>query len=67
LFISFLAFRILRSGGNIIVIGSIFVSMCLITTIISIILGAATKHRGWCAICPMGTLQQAIHETRNKK
>jgi len=60
LFISFLIFRIVRSGGNLIVIGSVFVAMCLLTTVISIILGVITKHRGWCAICPMGTLQERI-------
>jgi polyferredoxin len=41
-------------------IGSVFVLMCLLTTIISIILGIRTKHRGWCTICPMGTLQEKI-------
>ena len=41
-------------------IGSVFVVMCILTTIISIILGILTKHRGWCAICPMGFLQEKI-------
>lgn len=67
LLMSFLVFRITKSGGSLIAIGAIFVSMCLITTIISIILGATTKHRGWCAICPMGTLQQTIYQSRKKK
>ena len=60
LFIGFLLFRIVRSGGSLIAIGSIFVGMCLFTTIISIILGITTKHRGWCVICPMGTIQEQI-------
>lgn len=64
IFISFLAFRIIRSGGDVIVIGSVFVGMCLLTTIISIILGVATRHRSWCAICPMGTLQEKIGRMR---
>ncbi|MCG8430970.1 MAG: 4Fe-4S binding protein [Candidatus Omnitrophica bacterium] len=61
LFMSFLALRIIRTGGNFIAIGSVFVVMCGITTIISIVIGVITKHRGWCMVCPMGTLQEKIH------
>jgi polyferredoxin len=60
LFISFLIFRIIKSGGNLIIVGSIFVSMCLLTTAISVIIGLFKKHRGWCAICPMGTIQDKL-------
>lgn len=60
LFIGFIVFRILHTGENIIAIGAVFVGMCVLTTVISIILGIITKHRGWCAICPMGTLQDKI-------
>ena len=60
LFMGFIIFRIIHAGGSWIAIGTVFVAMCLITTIISIILGIATKHRGWCMICPMGTLQDKI-------
>jgi len=59
-FISFLIYRIISVGGNFIAIGSVFVVMCLLTTLISIVLGITLKHRSWCAICPMGTLQQKI-------
>jgi polyferredoxin len=45
-------------------IGSVFVGMCILTTTISIILGIFTKHRGWCAVCPMGTLQEKIYKIR---
>jgi len=60
LLMGFVVFRLIRSGGNPAVIGAIFVSMCLVTTIISIVLGLATRHRGWCAICPMGTIQDTL-------
>ncbi|MDD4909551.1 MAG: 4Fe-4S binding protein [Candidatus Omnitrophica bacterium] len=60
LFMAFLTWRILSAGGNIIAVGAVFVSMCLITTVISMVLGVATRHRSWCAICPMGTLQGRI-------
>lgn len=67
IFMSFLIFRIMRTGGNIMAIGSVFVGMCILTTVISIILGIPTKHRGWCAICPMGTLQEKIGKISAKQ
>ena len=63
-FILFLILRILRTGGNIIAVGAVFVGMCLITTVISIILAVTTRHRSWCSICPMGTLQDKIGQIR---
>jgi len=65
LLMSFLAWRIVRSGGDLIIIGSVFVGMCLITTIISIILAVFTRHRAWCAICPMGFLQEKISKIKH--
>jgi len=67
IFICFLVFRIIKSGGNFIVIGAIFVGICGLTTVISIILGVATKHRSWCVICPMGTLQDKISKLNKKE
>ena len=60
LFMCFLIFRIIRTSGNLVAIGAVFVSMCLLTTIVSIVLGVVAKHRSWCAICPMGTFQEKI-------
>jgi ferredoxin-type protein NapH len=67
LFLGFLSYRVMQTGGNVILIGSVFVSICIITTIISIALGISTNHRGWCTICPMGTLQEKIGTIRKKK
>jgi len=64
LLFSFLISRILQAGGNLIAIGAVFVVMCIISTVISIILGIIKKHRGWCMICPMGTLQEKISNIR---
>ena len=64
LLMTFLILRIIASGGNYLAIGMVFVSMCLITTIISIIIGVNTNQRGWCKICPMGTLQETIHKIK---
>jgi polyferredoxin len=66
LFMSIVILRMISSGGHLLTIGAIFVSVCLITTVIAIIIGVATRHRGWCAICPMGTLQEAIGSIRNR-
>lgn len=60
LFLGFLISRIIATGGNLLAIGIVFVSVCIITTIISIILSVFTRPRSWCAICPMGTLQQKL-------
>jgi polyferredoxin len=62
MFMCFLTFRIIQTGGNWIAIGAVFVGMCILTTVISVILGVLTKHRSWCAICPMGTLQERLHK-----
>lgn len=59
-FLSFMALRILRTGGNPVAIAAVFVSICLLTTLIAVVLGIATRHRSWCVICPMGTLQAVI-------
>ncbi len=66
LLMGFVVFRVIRTGGNIIAIGAVFVSMCLITTVISIVLGGMIRPRSWCAICPMGTLQEHIHKLKKK-
>jgi polyferredoxin len=66
LFIAFLIYRIASTGGNLLAVGAVFVSMCLLTTVISIILGVFTRQRGWCAICPMGTLQERIGRLRKR-
>lgn len=65
LFMGFVVLRILRSGGDLLVIGSLFVGMCLLTTAIAVILGAFSKYRGWCVICPMGFLQEKIGRIRS--
>jgi len=67
LFAFYLSYRIIRTGGNLLAIGAVFVGMCLLTTLIAIILGVMIRHRGWCAICPMGTLQDKISKLSKHK
>lgn len=67
LFMGFLIYRIINSGGSALVIGAIFVGMCLVSTAIAIIMGILTRHRAWCAICPMGFLQEKVHKINPSK
>lgn len=62
LFIVFLIIRLVNSGGDWLSIGSVFVGMCILTTTIAIVLGVFTRHRSWCTVCPMGTLQEHIYK-----
>ena len=64
---TFLVFRILQKGGSVVAIGAIFVSMCLLTTLLSIVLALVMHARGWCIICPMGTLQEKIGKLNKKR
>jgi hypothetical protein len=53
-------FQIIHTGGNMLLIGLVFVIMCAVPTVIAIIIGIITKHRAWCMVCPMGLLQEKI-------
>lgn len=66
LIMSLFAFQIIRTGGNIMLIGFVFVIMCAVSTVIATILGIITKHRAWCMICPMGLLQEKIGRIKNR-
>lgn len=52
--------QIYFSWGSIINVGSVFVRMIIITTLLSIILGTLFNHRTWCTICPMGTMANYV-------
>jgi polyferredoxin len=60
LFMTFFIFQLATAEKTVYAIGFVFVKMCLITTIISVVLGLAVHQRMWCMFCPMGTLQSAI-------
>lgn len=40
--------------------GFVFWTMCTVTTVIALLLGASFRSRAWCMMCPMGTLSAAI-------
>lgn len=56
------------SGWNLLMkLGFIFATVCLITTIISLVLGIFYGSRSWCSFCPMGTMQKGIYKFGKKR
>jgi len=63
LMMAFMLYRIsvtLAAQNTIELIGMIFVSICLVTTVIGTMLGGYFNTRSWCNFCPMGTMQRFI-------
>lgn len=54
-------------GGVYGLIGAVFVRLCLITTLGAIFLALVSQHRAWCAVCPMGTMQNLIDRAATRK
>jgi len=53
----FMAWRLAQDPGNLEHWGSVFWSMCALTTALGVLLGLAYRPRTWCSFCPVGTLQ----------
>ncbi|MFT4297646.1 MAG: 4Fe-4S binding protein, partial [Candidatus Woesearchaeota archaeon] len=66
LLMGFMIFRIIQTQGIIDRVGMVFVTMCISTTAIAVILGIAISPRAWCAFCPMGTVQRFIGKNKFK-
>lgn len=56
----FMVWRISQNPGDWRHWGKVFWMMCVITTAIGVVLGILLHPRMWCALCPMGTMQNAI-------
>lgn len=67
LFMLFFVSQLIMADKTLYAIGFVFVKMCLLTTIISVVLGIFIHHRMWCMFCPMGTLQTKIAIMGKKK
>jgi polyferredoxin len=61
---SLMAARLTFAGNNLDRVGSVFVMLCLATTMVAVSLGILYKARTWCTFCPMGTLQAQVHKLR---
>lgn len=56
----FMILRIMQTQGNVDKVGMVFVTMCILTTSVSILFGFFIAPRTWCSFCPMGTLQRTL-------
>ncbi|PLX85910.1 MAG: FeS-binding protein [Desulfuromonas sp.] len=56
----FMTWRILQDPGSLSHWGSVFWSICAITTGLGVVLGLAYRPRTWCSFCPVGTMQNAL-------
>lgn len=63
----FMVYRITNIFGSLDTfrkIGMVFVTMCLVTTAIAVLLGSYLNPRAWCSFCPMGTAQRLLGRNR---
>ena len=67
LFVIFFISQLVTADKTLYSIGFVFIKMCLITTIISIVLGIPIHERVWCSFCPMGTLQGKVSSLNKTK
>jgi len=67
LFVTFFIVQLILAEKTLYSIGFVFVKMCLITTMVSVVLGIPIHHRAWCAFCPMGTLQSKVASFKKEK
>jgi ferredoxin-type protein NapH len=42
----------------------VFVTMCLVTTAVAVLLGSYLSPRAWCSFCPMETAQRLLGGNR---
>ncbi len=56
----FMIFNISRDPGHWRHWGHVFWLMCVVTTGLGLLLVLFVHPRGWCAVCPMGTLQNFL-------
>lgn len=55
--------NLMRNTAGLAGAGRVFWVLCLVSLSGGIILGALYKPRAWCAICPMGTLQDTVRRS----
>ena len=52
-----------RTGGSLALIGRVFWLIYLVSAGLSAAMAILYKPRSWCAVCPMGTLQDTVRDT----
>lgn len=53
-----------RTGGSLELIGRVFWFIYTLSVGVSAVMALAWKPRSWCAVCPMGTLQDTLGSVR---
>jgi len=66
LMMGFMIYRLIQSDLLIVQIGLIFLTTCILTSIIAIVLGVVYSPRAWCVFCPMGTIQRFIGKGKHQ-
>lgn len=54
------AVQLVLFWGDAVAIGSVFIRMIIITTLLAVILGITYNQRTWCVICPMGNMASYV-------
>lgn len=52
--------NVVRSAGSFPALGLFFWGLCVLSLGAGLLLGFLYKPRAWCAVCPMGTLQDTL-------
>ena len=60
LLMGFMTWRLAQNPGDWRHWGTVFWSMCLITTAVGIPLGMIYRARSWCSFCPVGTFASTV-------
>lgn len=63
---SFMSFMLSKNISSLNHWGTVFWTMCTVTTLIGIILGTFFKPRTWCSFCPIGTMQHLLNNHKEK-
>jgi len=59
-FLVFMGWRIAGAVPYAEKLGLVFIVACIVTSVFAVAIGIPGRARGWCMICPMGTLQDAV-------
>jgi polyferredoxin len=57
---TFMTYQISRNPSDPAHWGVVFWTMCCATTAVALVIGIAYRPRAWCALCPAGTMANAI-------
>lgn len=59
--------NVARLAGSADALGRFFWGLCVISLAAGVVVGLLYRPRAWCAVCPMGTLQDTIGQARSRR